>query len=196
MKILVEIKDDLFGADFGRTLNSHLHKRPSSKYNSNPLKKGSLRKCPYSHIGYWEEFKYAISSNAIEGELSHLEAIPILSPSMSTLDVLSKPIFQPILDPKDPFYALSQSHDDPRNPLRQPKHRNHEGHKDDQNEQQQWLECIKNLFAVAKQWMDKDEALWIESKLGLDPNSELKSISLINMTHPSGYGGHASPHVG
>ena len=33
--------------------------------------------------------------------------------------------------------------------------------------------------------MDKDEALWVESKLGLDPNSELKTISLINMTHPS-----------
>ena len=33
--------------------------------------------------------------------------------------------------------------------------------------------------------MDKDEALWVESKLGLDLNSELKSMSLINMTHPS-----------
>ena len=33
--------------------------------------------------------------------------------------------------------------------------------------------------------MDKDEALWVESKLGLDSNGELKSISLINMTHPS-----------
>ena len=33
--------------------------------------------------------------------------------------------------------------------------------------------------------MDKDEALWVESKLGLDPNGELKSISLINKTHPS-----------
>jgi hypothetical protein len=33
--------------------------------------------------------------------------------------------------------------------------------------------------------MDKDEVLWVESKLGLDPNDELKSISLINMTHPS-----------
>ena len=75
-------------------------------------------------------------SNAIEGEPSHLEATPILSPSMSTLDVLSEPIFQPILDPDDPSYALSpQSHDDPKNPLRQPKHRNHEGHKDDQKEQ-------------------------------------------------------------
>ena len=33
--------------------------------------------------------------------------------------------------------------------------------------------------------MDKNEALWVESKLGLDPNGELKSISLINITHPS-----------
>jgi hypothetical protein len=33
--------------------------------------------------------------------------------------------------------------------------------------------------------MDKDKALWIESKLGLDPNGELKSISSMNMTHPS-----------
>jgi hypothetical protein len=33
--------------------------------------------------------------------------------------------------------------------------------------------------------MDKDEALWVESKLGLDSNSKLKSISLINMTYPS-----------
>ena len=78
-----------------------------SEYNSNPLKKGSLRKCPYSHIGHWEEFKDGILSNAIEGELSHLEAIPILFPSMSTLDVLSKPIFQPIPDPDDLSYALS-----------------------------------------------------------------------------------------
>ena len=51
---------------------------------------------------------------------------------MPTLDVLS----EPILDPDDTSYALSpKSHDDPRNPLRQPKHRNHEGHKDDQKEQ-------------------------------------------------------------
>jgi len=33
--------------------------------------------------------------------------------------------------------------------------------------------------------MDKDEALWVQSKLGLDSNSELKSISFTNMTHPS-----------
>ena len=119
MVITVEIKDDLFGADFGRALNSHLHKRPSSEYNSNPFKKASLRKRPYSHVGCWEEFKDDMSSDAIEGELSHLEAIPILSPSMTTLDVLFQPISQPILDPDDPSYALSpQSHDDPINPLR------------------------------------------------------------------------------
>ena len=126
-----------------------------------------------------------MSSNAIEGEPSHLEATPILSPSMPTLDVLFEPISQPILDPDDPSYALSpKSHDDPRNLLRQPKYRNHEDRKDDQEEQQQWLECIKNWlkciknsYAVAKDWMDKDEALWVESKLGLDSNSELKSIS-------------------
>ena len=33
--------------------------------------------------------------------------------------------------------------------------------------------------------MDKDKALWVESILGLDPNGELKSISLINITRPS-----------
>ena len=107
MEIPVEIKDDLFGANFGRTLNSHLRKRPSSEYNSNPLKNGSLRKCPYSHIGHWEEFKDGMSSDDIEGEPSHLEATRILFPSMPTLDVLFEPISQPILDPDDPTYALS-----------------------------------------------------------------------------------------
>ena len=105
-----------------------------------------------------------MSSDTIEGGLSHL-ANPIFSPSMTTLDVLIESISQPILDLDDPFYALSpKSHDDPRNPLRRQMHRNREGHKDDQKEQWQWLECIKNLYAIAKEWMDKDEALWVESK--------------------------------
>jgi hypothetical protein len=47
------------------------------------------------------------------------------------------------------------------------------------------LECIKNSYAIVKEWMDKDKTLWVESKLGLDPNSELKSILFANMTHPS-----------
>jgi hypothetical protein len=133
--ISIEINDDLFDIDFGESLNSHLHKRPSSEYNSNPLKKRPLRKRPYSHIGHWKEFKDGMSSEPIEGEPSHLEAIPIFSPSIPTLDVLSEPISQPILDPNDPSYALSlKFHDDPRNPLRQPEYRSHEGHKDDQEE--------------------------------------------------------------
>jgi hypothetical protein len=123
----------LFDADFGNSLNFQFHKVPS-----NPLKKGSLRKCPYSHIGHWGEFKDGISSDAIEGEPSPLEDTSILSPSMPTLEVLFEPFFQPILDPDDPSYALSsKSHDNPRNPLRHPKHRSLEDHKDDQEEQQQ-----------------------------------------------------------
>jgi hypothetical protein len=132
----IEIKDDIFFADFGKSLNSQLHKRPLSEYNSNPLKKGSLRKRPYSHEGHLEEFKDGKSSDDIEGEQSHLEANRIFSPSMPTLDILSKSISQSILDPNDPSNALSpKPHDDPRNPLRQPKHRSHEDHKDDQEEQ-------------------------------------------------------------
>jgi hypothetical protein len=44
LESLDEIKDDLFYVDFGKNLNSLLHKRPSSEYNSNPLKKRPLRK--------------------------------------------------------------------------------------------------------------------------------------------------------
>ena len=128
-------------ADIGKSLNFLLHKRHSSEYNSNPLKKGYLRKRTYSHVGHWEEFKDGMFSDATKGKPSHLEATPIFSPSIPTLDVL----FEPILDPGDPSYALSpKSHDDPRNPLRQSKHRSHKDHKDDQEGQRQWLECIKN----------------------------------------------------
>jgi len=117
------------------------------------------------------------------GEPRHSEAIPILSPSMPTLDVLSKPI----LDPDDPSYALSPKfHDIPRNLLRHPKHRSHESHKDDLEEQRQWLEDIKDSYAVAsKEWMDKAETFMVEPNPILDPNGELKSISIINRTHPS-----------
>jgi hypothetical protein len=91
-------------------------------------------------------------SEPIEGELSHLKAIPILSPPMPTIDVS----FKPILDPNDSFYALfPKTHDDPRNSPKHPKHRSHEGHKEDQEEQQQWLKDIKNLCVVAIEWMDE-----------------------------------------
>jgi hypothetical protein len=44
---------------------------------------------------------------------------------------------------------------------------------------------MKNTYVIIKEWMDKDETLWIGSKLGLDLNGGLKSISLMNMTHLS-----------
>ena len=55
---------------------------------------------------------------------------------------------------------------------------------EDQEEQRQWLEDVKNSYAV--EWMDKDKALRLETKP--DPKGELKSISSINMTHPK-FGG-------
>jgi hypothetical protein len=97
-----------------------------------------------------------MSSDAIEGDLSPLEDTYILSPSIPTLNVLSEPISQLILDLDDPSYALSpKPHDDPRNPLRQSKHRSHEDQKDDQEVLRQWLECMKNSYAIVKKWMDK-----------------------------------------
>jgi hypothetical protein len=116
----------------GRTKNSRPHKRPPSEYILNPLKGGSLRKCPYSYIGHWKEPKDGMSNDALEGEQSHLEANPIFPPSMLRLDDLSELIFKPILDPDESYYALSpKTHDDPRNPPRHPKHRSHQGHKED-----------------------------------------------------------------
>ena len=87
-----------------------------------------------------------MSSDAIEGELSHL-ANPIFSPSMLATDIS----FEPILDPDESPNALTpKSLDDHRNPLRQPKHKSHEDCKDDQEEQRQWLECIKNWIECIK----------------------------------------------
>ena len=61
----ISCEDDLFD-DFGKSLNFRFHKRPSSEYNSNPFKKGSLRKRPYSHVGHWEEFKDGMSSEPMK----------------------------------------------------------------------------------------------------------------------------------
>jgi hypothetical protein len=119
-----------------------------------------------------------MSSDTIEGEPSHLEAIPIFSPSMLATDIS----FEPILDPSEsPNARTPKSHDDPINPLRHPKHRSHEDYEDDQEEPQQWLEDVKNSYAI--EGMDKAETLRIQPKP--DPKGELNSISLINMSHPS-----------
>ena len=136
---------------FGRTLNSHLHKRPSREYNSNPLKKGSLGKRPYSYMGHWEEHKGGMSSETIEGKPSYLEAIPVLSPSMSILDVSSEHISKPILDPDVPSYGLSpKTHDDPRSPPRHPKHGSHEGHKNDQKSNDNGWNVLRTCMSFLK----------------------------------------------
>jgi hypothetical protein len=94
-----------------------------------------------------------MSSDATEGEPSHLETNHIFFPSMLTTNISSESISKTILDPDKFPYALSpNSRDDPRNPLRQPKHRNHEGSKEDQEEQRQRLEHHV-LLQVKNGWM-------------------------------------------
>jgi hypothetical protein len=117
--------------DFGRSINFPLHKRPFCTNSLNLLKKGSLWKLFKSNPfeGHLERFKDGMSSDAIEGEQSHLESTPIFSLSMPTLDMK----FEPILDPYESSYALS--HDDPRNPPRHLKHRIHQDHKEEREEQ-------------------------------------------------------------
>ena len=94
---------------------------------------GSLRKHPKSN-SFWEhleKLKGGMSSDAIEGEPSHLEANPIFSPAMLATDIS----FEPNLDPNESPNALTpKSLDDPRNPLRHPKHRSHEYYEDYQEE--------------------------------------------------------------
>jgi hypothetical protein len=40
---------------------------------------------------------------------------------------------------------------------------------------------MKNTYAVVKEWMDEDEALWLGSKLGLDPNGELLAVTIAHL---------------
>jgi hypothetical protein len=100
---------EILSNDFGRSINFPLHERPFSTYSLNLFKKGSLWKLFKSNPfeGHLERIKDAMSSDAIEGEKSHLESTPIFSLSMPTLDIKFEPIFKPILDPYESFYALS-----------------------------------------------------------------------------------------
>jgi len=56
--------------------------------------------------GQLERLKDGMSSDAIEGEQSHLKANLILSPSMPTLELEYESISKPILDHYGLFYAL------------------------------------------------------------------------------------------
>ena len=114
-----------------------LHNRSFSAYSLN-LQKRFLRKLFKSNLfeGQLERLKDGISSDAIEGEQSHLETTLILSPYMAALDIEYEPISKPILDCSDLFYALSpKPPDDSRHLFRYPMHRNHQVHIEDQEEQ-------------------------------------------------------------
>jgi hypothetical protein len=133
----------------------------------NLFKKRSLWKLFKSNPfeGHLERLKDGMSSDAIEGEQSHLESTPIFSLFMPALDIKFEPIFKPILDPYDSSYALSpKTHGDPRNPPRHLKHRIHQDHKEDQEEQHQWQKSIKNLCTIVIECMD--EALYETSSRG------------------------------
>jgi hypothetical protein len=132
---------EILSNDFGRIINFPLHKRPFSTYSLNLFKKGSLWKLFKSNPfeGHLEKLKDSMSSDAIEGEKSHLESTPIFSLSMPTPNMK----FKPILDPYD------SSYDDPRNSLRHLEHRIHQDHKEDREEQHQWQKSIKNLCAIS-----------------------------------------------
>ena len=70
-------------------------------------------------------------SEPIEGEPSYLETNSNLSPSMPTTDICFEPISKPILDHESYDHPILNS----GNPLRHPKHRSHEGHKSNKEEQ-------------------------------------------------------------
>jgi hypothetical protein len=106
-----------------------------------------------------------MSSDAIEGEQSHLESTLIFSLSMPVPNIKFEPIFQPILDPYDSSYALSpELPDDPRNPCKHPTHRILQDHKGDREEHHPWQKSIKNLCAISIECVD--EALYETSSRG------------------------------
>ena len=158
---------------FGMSLNFLLHKRPLSAYSLNLPKKGSLRKHLKSNpFNGHLRLKDSILSDAIEGERSHLEDNLIFSPSTPTFDDSFEPIFKPIPEPNNFYYALSlEPPDDPMNLFRHPMHKSHQDHKEDREEQHQWLEGIKNPCPFTIEWMDKEEAL-MDSDFGSISNGE------------------------
>jgi hypothetical protein len=86
-------------------LDFQFHKRPSSEYNSNPLQKRSLIKCPYSQ---WEEFEDGMSNDAIEGQPCHTKN-HIYCPIIFIDDINSGPISKPILVFEDPLMLILSS---------------------------------------------------------------------------------------
>jgi hypothetical protein len=98
-EILPLESSDLFNTD---GLDFQFHKRPSGEYNSNPLQKGSLIKCPYSQ---WEEFEDGISNDAIEEQPYHTKN-PICCPIIFIDDTNSRLISKPIHVFEDPLMLV------------------------------------------------------------------------------------------
>jgi len=122
-------------------------------HRSDLLRRASWKKCPqlpFPPKGNQEKYMDGMSSDTIEGELSHSRINHIFSPSIPILDNLSKPNFKSILDPNDPSHTLStKSHNDPKNSLEYPKYRSHEDYRNDQEEQhQQWHECMEHIKLI------------------------------------------------
>jgi hypothetical protein len=84
-----EIEDDLFlDADLGNTLE------PPNSTSSDASN---------SYVKHQEKSKDGISSELIDGELIHIEAISIISPSMPTFNVSSKSV----IDPRGELMSIS-----------------------------------------------------------------------------------------
>jgi len=62
-------------------------------------------------------------------------------------------------------------------------HKSHQDHKDDREEQHQWLEGIKNPCAITIKWMDKEKAL-MDSGFGSISNGEF-STPFEDEIHPT-----------
>jgi len=75
---------------------------------------------------------------------------------MPTLDDFYEPTIEPILDSNESSNALSPKPlDNLRNPSTHPTHRNHLDHKEDREEQHQWLNSIKNQYAITIECVDE-----------------------------------------
>jgi len=163
-------KDDGLGFEFCKIL--------VNQYKNTIASRRTLSQLPFPRSAHWNKNKDGMFSDVIEGEPSNFRNYSNSSPSMPTLDNLSQPIFQSILDPNDASYALPHvSHDDPRNSLRQPTHRIHEDHMDDEEMLRHWQKCVE--------WMDKEESL-MESNLASVSNGEfLTPFDLDDEDYPS-----------
>jgi len=73
-------------------------------------------------------------------------------------------------------------------------HRNHQGHIEDREEQHSWLESIKNLCAIAIEWMDKaldkinsrdDPREFLKSPMEVENVGEFKEIGSYFINTPS-----------